>query len=107
MHVNDHGAYRWVAGPHLVEGGYSTMRLWVNRNTNRSYLLWSLYVMPSVDGDTDFSGDVRVDVRRLEVDKAGCTTNQVGGVATPGVTFMPWVAFEGDISNYTITNGNF
>lgn len=57
------------------------------------------------DFNTEFAGDINTDVRRLEVNKAGCTTNQVGGTAIPGQTAMSWAAFEGNSSNYTIPPG--
>lgn len=103
--VNDHGTFRLVTIANLESGGYPTMRLWVHRNTGTSSLNWSLYLFPE-DTNTEFSGDIRVDVRRLEVTKAGCTTAQVGGVSSPGST-MPWVAFVGQTSNYTVTKGGF
>jgi hypothetical protein len=104
--VNDHGTFRLVTIANLENGGYPTMRLWVHRNTSTGSLPWALYLMPE-DGNTEFSGDIHVDVRRLEVNKAGCTTNQVGGVFDPTLNPFPWVAFEGNAGNYTITKGNF
>lgn len=103
--VNDHGTFKLVTIANLESGGYPTMRLWVNRNTGTSSLAWSLYFFPE-DTNPDFSGDIHVDVRRLEVTKAGCTTAQVGGVSSPGLT-MPWVSFVGQTSNYTLTKGGF
>jgi hypothetical protein len=104
--VNDHGTYRLVTIANLESGGYPTMRLWIHRNTSSGSLNWALYLMPE-DFNTEFTGDIRADVRRLEVNKAGCTTNQVGGVSDPNLTPFPWVAFEGNSSSYTITKGNF
>jgi hypothetical protein len=103
--VNDHGTFKLAMISNIENGGYPTMRLWVHRNTGTSSLNWALYFFPE-DGNTEFSGDIDVDVRRLEVTKAGCTTAQVGGVSMPGVTF-PWVSFQGQNSNYTLTKGGF
>jgi len=100
--VNDHGIFKLVTVANLETGGYSLMRLWVHRNTTFGSLNWALYVIPN-DFNTEFSGDILVDVRRLEVNKAGCTTAQVGGRADPNLEPFPWVAFEGTSSNYTVT----
>jgi hypothetical protein len=103
--VNDHGTFKLATISNLQDGGYPTMRLWVHRNTGTSSLNWALYFFPE-DTNPEFSGDINVDVRRLEVTKAGCTTAQVGGVSMPGITF-PWVSFVGQNSNYTLTKGGF
>jgi hypothetical protein len=104
--VDDHGTYKIVTIVNLEQGGYPTMRLWLHRNTASGTLPWALYFTPD-DFNTEFGGDISVDVRRLEVDKAGCTTSQVGGVADPNLNPFPWVAFEGNSLSYTITKGNF
>ena len=104
--VNDHGTFRLITIANLENGGYPTMRLWVHRNIASGSLPWSLYLLPD-DFNTSFYGDIDVDIRRLEVSKAGCTTSQVGGVSDPNLTPFPWVAFEGNSTNYTITKGNF
>ena len=105
--VNDHGTYRTIQIALFGQNpAYTLMRLWVHRNTSPGSLNWSLYLVP-LSGDTEFSGDILLDVRRLEVNKAGCTTAQVGGRADPNLTPFPWVAFEGTSSNYTITKSAY
>jgi hypothetical protein len=105
--VNDHGTYRTIQIALFGQNpAYTLMRLWVHRNTTFGSLNWSLYLVPT-NGDTGFSGDILLDVRRLEVNKAGCTTAQVGGRADPNSNPFPWVSFEGTSNNYTVTKSEF
>jgi hypothetical protein len=110
VQVNDHGTFRTVVNVNLENGGYPTSRVWVHRNINIGSLNWALYLIEgSLSGGGFGGGQVEVDVRRLEVSKAGCTTSQVGGQHEddPDLNPFPWVAFEGNSANYTITKGNF
>jgi len=104
--VKDHGTFKLVTIANLAEGGYPLMRMWLHRNTPTGSLNWALYLEPE-DGNTEFAGDILADVRRLEVNKAGCTTNQVGGRHDPNLNQFPWVSSEGNSNAYTITKGNF
>jgi hypothetical protein len=92
--VDDHGNYVTV-NEVVTSAGYSTAtRLWLNHTTGPS-LSWS--VLFAAEDDSGNNETFSLAIKRLEIDKAHCTTGSNGA----------WMSFEGSTSAYTFTHNPF
>lgn len=104
LYVKDHATNQLI---YSFIGSYS-MRLWVNKNTGGagSTLPWTIYVLPA-QGDTSYSGEVAVSLRRIELGKAACATNPGPDPWSENGVRWPYVTIEGNSTAYTVTTGHF
>lgn len=104
IYVNDHGTNKFLYS--VDPSREDAIRLWVNKNTGGagSTLPWTIYFLP---GETDWGGDLDIAIRRIELGKSACATNQGPDPwSQEGALSWPWISVEGNSSAYTVTTGH-